>query len=54
VVALLFGREGPDYRRHLDILGSIVKETGIAWHISSLDVERHGARILPPGPSPGS
>jgi homoserine kinase len=54
VVALLFGRDGPDYRRHLDILGSIVKETGIAWHISSLDVERHGARVLPPGPSPGS
>ena len=54
VVALLFGRESPDYRRHLDILGSIVKETGIAWHISSLDVERHGARVLPPEPSSGS
>jgi homoserine kinase len=54
VLALLLGRENPDYRHHLDILGSIVRETGIAWHISSLDVERHGARVLPPGPSPGS
>jgi homoserine kinase len=54
VLALLSGRENPDYRRHLDILGSIVRETGIAWHISSLDVERHGARVLPPGPLPGS
>ena len=54
VLALLLGRESPDYRHHLDILGSIVRETGIAWQISSLDVERHGARVLPPGPSPGS
>src|SRR3984957_16593417 len=54
VLALLSGRENPDYRHHLDILGSIVRETGIAWHISSLDVERHGARVLPPGPLPGS
>jgi homoserine kinase len=54
VLALLFGRESPDYRHHLDSLGSIVKETGIAWHISSLDVERHGARVLPPEPLPGS
>jgi homoserine kinase len=46
VLALLFARESPDYRHHLDRLGSIVKETGIAWHISSLDVERHGARVL--------
>jgi homoserine kinase len=53
VLALLLGRENPDYRHHLDILGSIVRETGIAWHISSLDVERHGARVLPPGPSSG-
>jgi homoserine kinase len=54
VLALLLGRENPDYRHHLDILGSIVRETGIAWHISSLDVERHGARVLSSGPSPGS
>jgi homoserine kinase len=54
VLALLFGRESPDYRHHLDNLGSIVKETGIAWHISSLDVERHGARVLSPEPLPGS
>jgi homoserine kinase len=54
VLALLTGRENLDYRRDLDILGSIVRETGIAWHISSLDVERHGARVLPPGPRPGS
>jgi hypothetical protein len=54
VLALLLGRENPEYRHHLDILGSIVRETGIAWHISSLDVERHGARVLLPGPSLGS
>jgi homoserine kinase len=54
VLALLYGRESLDYRHHLDSLGSIVKETGIAWHISSLDVERHGARVLSPGPLPGS
>jgi len=53
VLALLWGHEDTDYRHHLDILGSIVRETGIAWHISSLDVERHGARVLPPGPSSG-
>ncbi len=51
VLALLPGK--PDYRHHLDSLGSIVRETGIAWHISSLDVERQGARILRPGPPPG-
>jgi len=48
VLALLSGPEKPDYRHHLDSLGSIVRETGIAWHISSLDVERQGARILRP------
>jgi homoserine kinase len=52
VLALLSGRERSDYRRHLDSLGSIVRETGNAWRISSLDVERHGARILRPEPSP--
>ena len=48
VLALLSGPEKSDYRHHLDSLGSIVRETGIAWHISSLDVERQGARILRP------
>ncbi len=53
VLALLSSRERSDYRHHLDSLGSIVRETGIAWRISSLDVERHGARILRPEPAPG-
>ena len=48
VLALLSGPEEPDYRHHLDSLGSIVRETGITWRISSLDVERQGARILRP------
>ncbi len=43
----------PGNRHHLDSLGSIVRETGIAWHISSLDVEREGARVLRPESSPG-
>jgi homoserine kinase len=30
----------------LDMLDSIVRETGKAWHISSLDVARQGARVL--------
>ena len=51
VLALLAAGEGADYGRHLDSLGSIVRETGIAWHISSLDVERHGARVLRSRPS---
>jgi len=46
VLAFLGAREGPGYRHQLDSLGSIVRETGIAWHISSLDVERQGARVL--------
>jgi homoserine kinase len=48
VLALLSGQKKSDCRHHLDSLGSIVRETGIAWHISSLDVERRGARILRP------
>ena len=48
VLALLSGPGKSDYRYHLDSLGSIVRETGIAWHISSLDVERQGARTLRP------
>jgi homoserine kinase len=46
VLAFLGPRGGPDYRHDLDKLGSIVTETGIAWHVSSLDVERQGARVL--------
>src|SRR5215470_11147560 len=58
VLALLCdpGKPDPgrsDYRHHLDSLGSIVRETGIAWHISSLDVERQGARVLLPEPLSG-
>jgi homoserine kinase len=48
VLVFLGAREGHEYRHHLDRLGSIVTETGIAWHISSPDVERQGARILRP------
>jgi homoserine kinase len=53
VLALLTGPDRPDYRYHLDSLDSIVRETGIAWHVSSLDVERQGARVLRPEPLPG-
>jgi homoserine kinase len=31
----------------LDILDSTVKETGIDWHISPLDIERTGASVVP-------
>jgi len=47
VLVLLGARERADLHQ-LDSLGSIVEETGIAWHISSLDVERQGARVLHP------
>jgi homoserine kinase len=53
VLAFLAARGTPEYRHHLDSLGSIVKETGNAWHISSLDVERQGARVLRPGSPSG-
>jgi homoserine kinase len=53
VLALLTDSERSDYRHHLDSLGSIVRETGIAWHISSLDVERQGARVLRAEPGSG-
>jgi homoserine kinase len=39
---------GPDHGHYLDSLGSIVRETGKAWHISPLNVERQGARLLRP------
>jgi homoserine kinase len=53
VLTFLGPRGGRDYRRDLDSLGSIVRETGIAWHTSSLDVERQGARVLRPESPPG-
>jgi homoserine kinase len=53
VLAFLGVPGSPGNRRHLDSLGSIVRETGIAWHVSSLDVEREGARVLRPESSPG-
>jgi homoserine kinase len=54
VLVLLSRQPGePDYRHDLDSVGSIVRETGIAWHISSLDVERQGARVLRPEPDTG-
>ncbi len=53
VLALLGAGGGSDHRHHLDSLGSIVRETGNAWHVSSLDVERQGARVLRLKPPPG-
>jgi homoserine kinase len=53
VLIFLGARGGPDYRRDLESLGSIVGETGMGWHISSLDVERQGARVLRPESPPG-
>jgi homoserine kinase len=53
VLVFLPARGSPDYRRHLERLGSIVRKTGTTWRISSLDVERHGARVLRPEPEPG-
>jgi homoserine kinase len=53
VLAFLPARDGSGYRHDLDSLGSIVRETGIAWHISSLDVERQGAHVLRPESPPG-
>jgi homoserine kinase len=47
-VLVLLGPGEQGDRHHLDSLGSIVRETGIAWHISSPDVERQGARVLRP------
>ena len=53
VLVFLGVRGGPDYRHDLESLGSIVGETGMGWHISSLDVERQGARVLRPESPPG-
>ena len=38
---------GSDNAAYLDKLGSIAKETGIAWRISPLGVERQGASVEP-------
>jgi homoserine kinase len=48
VLVFLGARSKSDYRHRLDSLGSIIRETGIPWRISSLDVERQGARVLRP------
>jgi homoserine kinase len=53
VLALLGADGAADQRHQLDSLDSIVKETGNAWHVSSLDVERQGARVLRLKPPPG-
>ncbi len=45
VLALLTSRHG------LESLDSIVKETGIEWRVSPLDVERQGASVAPGVPS---
>jgi homoserine kinase len=42
-----------EHRHDLAQVGSIAKETGIPWHVSSLDVERLGARVLNPVSPPG-
>jgi homoserine kinase len=47
-VLALLAPAGKVTERDLDSLGSIVRETGKAWHISSLDVERQGACLLRP------
>ncbi|HEX6527806.1 MAG TPA: homoserine kinase [Streptosporangiaceae bacterium] len=46
VLALLSSSDVLFSGRLLDSLGSIVRETGKAWDISPLDVQRHGARLL--------
>jgi homoserine kinase len=48
VLAFLVGNaDGSDNAAYLDKLGSIAKETGIAWRISPLGVERQGASVEP-------
>lgn len=44
---LTAGAAGADSGAYLDKLGSIAKETGIAWRISPLGVERQGASVEP-------
>ncbi|MBV9096087.1 MAG: homoserine kinase [Streptosporangiaceae bacterium] len=48
LLAFLGPREGPRYRHDRGSLGSIVRKTGIAWRVTTLDIERHGARVLRP------
>jgi homoserine kinase len=45
VLALLVSRDG------LETLDSIVKETGIEWRVSPLDIERQGGSVVPGVPS---
>jgi len=50
VLAFLTDETGDsDNAAYLDKLGSIAKETGIAWRISPLGVERQGASVDPGG-----
>ncbi len=53
VLAFLDASAEGDHRHDLAQVGSIAKETGISWHVSSLDVERLGARVLHPVSPPG-
>jgi homoserine kinase len=46
---LAFPARGAD----LDTVGSTALETGIAWHVSPLDVERQGASVIPAVPQSG-
>jgi homoserine kinase len=51
VLAFLTSRTSVDDAGTLDRLDSTVKETGIEWFISPLDVERQGASVAPGVPS---
>jgi len=51
VLAFLTSATSVDGAGTLDRLDSTVKETGIEWFISPLDVERHGASVAPGVPS---
>jgi homoserine kinase len=51
VLAFLTSEGSVDGAGPLDRLDSTVKETGIEWFISPLDVERHGASVAPGVPS---
>jgi len=51
VLAFLTSETSFDGAGTLDRLDSTVKETGIEWFISPLDVERHGASVAPGVPS---
>jgi homoserine kinase len=51
VLAFVTSETASDGAGTLDRLDSTVKETGIEWFISPLDVERHGASVAPGVPS---